>query len=57
MKMTEGWKRFDPIECLTVGERDAISEIIYDNLIDAGYSPSDINWDLTVEFYDDPEDE
>jgi hypothetical protein len=55
--MTKGWKRFDPIECLTVGERDAIAEIIYDNLIDAGYSPSDINWDLTVEFYDDPEDE
>jgi len=21
-----------------------------------GYAPSDINWDLTVEFYDDPED-
>ncbi len=55
--MTKGWKRFDPIECLTVGETDAIAEIIYDNLIEAGHSPSDINWDITVEFYDDPEDE
>jgi hypothetical protein len=53
--MTDKWKRFDPIESLTVGETDAISEIIYNNLIDAGYSPTDINWDLTVEFYDDPE--
>ena len=55
--MTEGWKTFDSTECLTAAETDAISEIIYDSLIDAGYSPSDINWYLTVEFYDDPEDE
>lgn len=53
--MTKGWKQIEI--GLTVGERDAIAEIIYDNLIDAGYAPSDINWDITVEFYDDPEDE
>jgi hypothetical protein len=53
--MTDKWKQID-ID-LTVGERDAISEIIYDNLIEAGYSPTDINWDITVEFYDDPENE
>lgn len=53
--MTDKWKQIEI--GLTVGERDAIHEIIYDNLIEAGHSPTDINWDITVEFYDDPEDE
>lgn len=52
--MTRGWKK---IESLTVGERHAISEIIYDSLCDAGFRPLDMNWNIEVEFYNDLEDE
>jgi len=52
----KGWKTFT-IESLTVGERDAISEIIYDSLCDAGFRPSDMNWNIEVDFYNDLEDE
>ena len=54
--MSRGWKTFT-IEALTVGERDAISEIIYDSLCDEGFRPSDMNWNIEVEFYNDLEDE
>jgi len=49
------WKKIDIEENLTGYDVDTIGQVIYDCLIDAGYSPSDINWDLTVEFYDDPD--
>lgn len=54
--MSKNWMTFD-IEALTVGERDAISEIIYDALVEADFRPTDLNWNITVEFYNDLEDE
>ena len=53
---TEGWKTFTS-DALSVGEKDAISEIIYDALCDAGFRPTDMNWNIEVDFYNDPEDE
>ena len=49
------WKKVDIEENLTGYDVDTIGQVVYDCLIDAGYSPSDINWNLTVEFYDDPD--
>ena len=49
------WKKIDIAENLTGYDVDTIGQVVYDCLIDAGYSPSDINWELTVEFYDDPD--
>ena len=48
-------KKVDIEENLTGYDVDTIGQVVYDCLIDAGYSPSEINWDLTVEFYDDPD--
>jgi hypothetical protein len=49
------FKKIDIYENLTGYDVDTIGHMVYDCLIDAGYSPSDINWELTVEFYDDPD--
>jgi hypothetical protein len=52
------WKKVDIEENLTGYDVETIGQVVYDCLIDAGYSPSDIDdihWDLTVEFYDDPD--
>ena len=54
--MSKGWKTLSIVN-QTEHDRDAIGEIVYECLIEAGYSPSDINWELKVEFFNDPEDE
>lgn len=49
------WKKIDICDDLTGYDVETIRNLVYDCLIDGGYSPSVINWDLTVEFYDDPD--
>ena len=50
--MTNDWKSFE-VENLTTVDKSYIDDMIYDALIDAGYLPTDINWNITVEFYND----
>ena len=49
--MTE-WQKADIYDFVSETDKETISEIIFEALIDMGYTPDEIEWDFNVEFVD-----
>ena len=49
--MTE-WQKADIYDFVSETDKETISEIIFEALIDMGYMPDEIEWDFNVEFVD-----
>ena len=46
------WQEADVYDFIHEADKELISQIIFEALIDMGYMPDDINWDFKVEFVD-----
>ena len=44
------WQEADVYDFINEADKELISWIIFEALIDMGYMPDDVNWDFKVEF-------
>ena len=46
------WQKVDIYDFISEKDKETISEIIFEALIDMGYMPDEFEWDFKVEFVD-----